>query len=1382
MVSFTKLVRSTVPVVSGIHYSGNYNCSDEKWDWTITSGIDTYHTSFTFSDSASGTYQNHGISGTINARNATWDYDCSTAVRYGSDASDAPIWGRKIESETVQTYQSYSGSGSRTISVSGCIPEITGIQSESGGSSVSTSRTLVYDLVPTSSSNGGGLIENLMLQLTGADPWVYASGSLTETVSGSGSSSGTTESIDLFSGWTISSSIGSVSFSETRNFDYTGSAAYWTSVRGIAITGTQTESGCQRISYSASASTHLEANSTGTLEWFYTSVSGLGSGSISSDYGASGTGSYSASFNDGQGTLYGSAAHTTETNDDDRYSIGFSLSSNRKTIEFQNTGSHTIHNEEDFTFNGSGSISSASTTATGGTTSFATLSHGGEYSIEEDKTVNWSRVHDLYSGNAHTVASYSGSGNYVYLAGGNSYSDTSSPNSTTHSESSWERGISEDFTSQNTITKNWSFSGISNVAQTTSDSWDQYSQCGSAAGSGCMYTSGETESSTSTSTQGNGWTSFSWSWCSGTNTAEDLYNYSANWQESYNDQTATYGAELTVANHVTGEIEVSSASGGGYSYTHYGSGSGSGSGCGMGSGTGSGSTSSSSWEFHSNGTGCLDTDYNELLTYTGFRWSTYVNSTIFPTHPTGAQVWYHGMEAGTGCNANDYISGYGIAFLGEVAHMANANDVASLQIIADTSLPSMWFVESSADGDFSLFPEADFSRFCEPNTIIDIAVDIEGPSLLERLQIWFGNVIEASGLSDLEIIHTTLDVIGLIPVFGDAADFVNGCIYMVEGEWSKATISFASAIPGAGVGVTVAKWGKNSLKAMGASAKVTSKVSCAMGTHTAKIPAIATAVASCAEAKTEFANGDYLSAGVSLLTAGISVRSLGNTPSFCFVADTQVVIDEAPVSTVQFVHTPDMDDSNHDDSMAPEPKIHEQYAYVSISLWSACFFGMMGAGWAFATLYEERKRQLQAHCFATYEPQDDELNELSEEMMTDQAPIPLPTDRAEILTEVISEMDHLSPSETIPLKNIHPILLPRHRLRIERNHTNPINHPSPSRFRRTLQAICLFVMVFCTYGLFAFFPTSLTKQSNTTTPPLTSVSANVPPDTLSSPTPSAPAAKRYITKSIQDIHEGDLVYAYDIETGEVSRRPVTSVVSHQADHIRHLTVQGDSGIPQTFQTTDTHPFWVIADTPNDLRRARENVTVETARDGPLSLYHANIDASNGGYYVEASDLQVGDTIISPSGEQTTLFAMHREEHPEDIPVYNFEVDGTDNCYIITNCEAYLAVAEPVLVHNARCSVTIRRFMSKSEYRKARTEGLQFDRTKGNGIPATARTIRASHPDRIRGLTGARKADYYIDFDITGIQHFRKDTGGGLPEYVIQGNVGIDRIIGWGRVQ
>jgi RHS repeat-associated protein len=53
--------------------------------------------------------------------------------------------------------------------------------------------------------------------------------------------------------------------------------------------------------------------------------------------------------------------------------------------------------------------------------------------------------------------------------------------------------------------------------------------------------------------------------------------------------------------------------------------------------------------------------------------------------------------------------------------------------------------------------------------------------------------------------HTTLDVVGLVPVVGEAADLANAGWYAVEGDYVNAGLSAASAIPGAGYAATAAK-------------------------------------------------------------------------------------------------------------------------------------------------------------------------------------------------------------------------------------------------------------------------------------------------------------------------------------------------------------------------------------------------------------------------------------------------------------------------------------------------------------------------------------------------------------------------------------------------
>lgn len=63
-----------------------------------------------------------------------------------------------------------------------------------------------------------------------------------------------------------------------------------------------------------------------------------------------------------------------------------------------------------------------------------------------------------------------------------------------------------------------------------------------------------------------------------------------------------------------------------------------------------------------------------------------------------------------------------------------------------------------------------------------------------------------------EILHTGLDIIGLVPGFGEVADLINGGIYAIEGDFSNASLSLAAAIPIAGWTATTAKWAKRAYK------------------------------------------------------------------------------------------------------------------------------------------------------------------------------------------------------------------------------------------------------------------------------------------------------------------------------------------------------------------------------------------------------------------------------------------------------------------------------------------------------------------------------------------------------------------------------------------
>jgi len=61
-------------------------------------------------------------------------------------------------------------------------------------------------------------------------------------------------------------------------------------------------------------------------------------------------------------------------------------------------------------------------------------------------------------------------------------------------------------------------------------------------------------------------------------------------------------------------------------------------------------------------------------------------------------------------------------------------------------------------------------------------------------------------------VHFALDLVGMAPVVGEAADILNGAIYFVEGDHLNAALSAGSALPVWGWTSTAGKWVKNASK------------------------------------------------------------------------------------------------------------------------------------------------------------------------------------------------------------------------------------------------------------------------------------------------------------------------------------------------------------------------------------------------------------------------------------------------------------------------------------------------------------------------------------------------------------------------------------------
>ncbi len=79
------------------------------------------------------------------------------------------------------------------------------------------------------------------------------------------------------------------------------------------------------------------------------------------------------------------------------------------------------------------------------------------------------------------------------------------------------------------------------------------------------------------------------------------------------------------------------------------------------------------------------------------------------------------------------------------------------------------------------------------NYIIQQYLNFKGVSLIYEHPDWsLGKVMWETYR---ELVHINLDALGLVPVFGEPADIINGVIYTFEGDGLNAGLSFAGAIP-----------------------------------------------------------------------------------------------------------------------------------------------------------------------------------------------------------------------------------------------------------------------------------------------------------------------------------------------------------------------------------------------------------------------------------------------------------------------------------------------------------------------------------------------------------------------------------------------------------
>ena len=120
---------------------------------------------------------------------------------------------------------------------------------------------------------------------------------------------------------------------------------------------------------------------------------------------------------------------------------------------------------------------------------------------------------------------------------------------------------------------------------------------------------------------------------------------------------------------------------------------------------------------------------------------------------------------------------------------------------------------------------------------------------------------------------------------------------------------------------------------------------------------------------------------------------------------------------------------------------------------------------------------------------------------------------------------------------------------------------------------------------------------------------------------------------IERIKQGDLVWAWDEETGEVSQKAVVETYVNETDELVHVFVNGEEII-----TTPSHPFY-----------------------SPVKGW------------TDAIHLRAGDILVLVNGEYVVIEWIQHEILESPVTVYNFQVADYHTYYVTDN---------GVLVHNS----------------------------------------------------------------------------------------------------
>ncbi len=178
-------------------------------------------------------------------------------------------------------------------------------------------------------------------------------------------------------------------------------------------------------------------------------------------------------------------------------------------------------------------------------------------------------------------------------------------------------------------------------------------------------------------------------------------------------------------------------------------------------------------------------------------------------------------------------------------------------------------------------------------------------------------------------------------------------------------------------------------------------------------------------------------------------------------------------------------------------------------------------------------------------------------------------------------------------------------------------------------------------------------------------------------------------KNIEDIEVGDLVLAYDEETGETAYKPVVTLFRNTTKEWCTVFVRGNDGELYEITSTPGHKYFVPGNKVRKDSRALEHAS------------YAGLSEK----WVSACDLKRGDKVLLSDGTLCEVEGVSCKELSTPETTYNLEVAEFHTYYVSDAC---------VLVHNARCHD----LGKQGEEYIARTRGLSKNTRsyKNTGIP------------------------------------------------------------------